>query len=328
MKMFKTLASFALTFTLLATSMPASANPNVPSDRIPFFMDDTEIMETDPVGEDNNGIVITGGVDGIDYTRSEDGTITVISSTPLVLDGKGRLNTTEYIVLGNEEDACDIHVTIKNLKIKANESPAINIVDSYKKDVYLTIKGDNELTGSWGYAAIAKNSEPEDGTLFIDGDGSLKAVGGYMGAGIGSDSDIPTSWNHDRPTSNIVINGGTITVATSHGSTVVEDYAVAAGIGSCGNGAASNITINDGTITAQIDSYGAGIGGGSAGKAIGITINGGLVNTSSTHGTGIGGGKEGNANSIRINGGTVISYGADGCAGIGGGGLQMVRILL
>ncbi|MCR4890626.1 MAG: hypothetical protein K5989_00350, partial [Lachnospiraceae bacterium] len=133
-------------------------------------------------------ITVTGGTEGTDYTKAEDGTLTVKTATPLVIDGGGKPITTEQIILGvSDESASDINVTFKNLIITKTSSTApVLIVDNFKKNVNLTLVGKNELHAGPKRAAIEKNSLAEDGTLTIKGNGSLTAEGGEYAAGIGS----------------------------------------------------------------------------------------------------------------------------------------------
>ncbi len=271
-----------------------------------------DVMSSEPEGAVSSKITITGGIEGSDYIRSADGTITVITSTPIVLDGGSENNTLEQIVLGSSNDAAsDIYITIKNLKItKTSATSPLKIVDNFEKDVHITLDGVNELTAGPGCAAIEKNGGPMLGTLTIDGEGSLYANGGANAAGIGGGN------NHE--TANIVIDGGSISVM---GGTD------AAGIGGGNQGGGRNITINGGTITAKAkvksaSNYGgAGIGGGKDGHGTHITINGGIVSAQGSDGAGIGGGFDGDGSNITINGGTIIAIGGQyHGAGIGGGG--------
>jgi len=170
-------------------------------------------------------------------------------------------------------------------------------------------------------------------TLTIEGMGTLRATGGYGGAGIGS--IIPASGvvYYNAQNGTVIINSGTVVATGGIGG---------AGIGGGGgNGAGGGtITINDGTVTATSGiGGGAGIGGGQiAGvwvNAPTITINGGTVTATAANGTtaypwagaGIGGGHQNDIGpTITITGGTVTATGGNGGsanygggAGIGGG---------
>ncbi len=177
-------------------------------------------------------------------------------------------------------------------------------------NVDIILKGENVLKASANYAAIQKNGDAENiGTLTISGDGSLTAIGGKYGAGIGG--------SYCNAGSNITITGGTV-VATA----VTEDQYTSAGAGIGGgyNAAGNNITISGGTVTATSSavggngSAGAGIGGGYNAAGNNITISGGTVTAISSvegeggyAGAGIGGGYRAVGNNITISGGTVTA---------------------
>ena len=177
-------------------------------------------------------------------------------------------------------------------------------------NVDIILKGENVLKASANYAAIQKNGDAENiGTLTISGDGSLTAMGGKYGAGIGG--------GYCNAGSNITITGGTV-VATA----VTEDQYTSAGAGIGGgyNAAGNNITISGGTVTATSSavggngSAGAGIGGGYNAAGNNITISGGTVTAISSvegegghAGAGIGGGYRAVGNNITISGGTVTA---------------------
>jgi hypothetical protein len=90
--------------------------------------------------------------------------------------------------------------------------------------------------------------------------GSLEAVGGKYGAGIGSGYSYPYSGYNDAGT--ISIAGGTVTATGGEQS---------AGIGGSDYGAGGTIAISGGTVTATGGSDGAGIGGGRSGEGGTIT---------------------------------------------------------
>ena len=154
----------------------------------------------------------------------------------------------------------------------------------------------NVRSTSVSYAGIG------GGNVMIDG-GTLTAIGGYYGAGIGGG---------DGTEGNVTINGGIVDSTGGYNG---------AGIGGGRNSAGGSVMINGGTVTATGGYYGAGIGGGYTGSGGTITINGGTIDaTGNFFGAGIGGGWTGDGGTISINGGTVAAacsgnYGA----GIGGG---------
>ncbi len=277
--------------------------------------------EEETVGAVTSQITVTGGMEGVDYSKAENGTLTVMTSTPLVLDGGGRTITEEQIVLGTTDRWGDINVTIKDLNItKTSSVSPIKIVDNFKNNVNLTIEGTSVLMAGPDHAGIEKNSVSADGILTISGTGTLTVSGGELGAGIGS--------GFGKRTANIVIDGGTIiayggreAAGIGAGKADASEYPYLGGKAEC-------ITINDGKVTSTGGFYGAGIGGGCNGgvgqdgiSGAYITINGGEVITNGgTYGAGIGGSYRGGASNITINNGTITANGGSFGAGIGGGG--------
>lgn len=215
----------------------------------------------------------------------------------------------------------------------------------------IELKGDNYLQGQYGgivnetgattSAGLEFNATDLDGKkngkLNIndaDNDGSLHAVSGTWGAGIGGILD--------QDSGDIVINGGKVTGeahnssqgagigggdggagnVTINGGTVSGTGYVGAGIGG-GVGGDGNVTIKDGSVTAKGGNVGAGIGSGGNGGTSNVTITGGVIEKAAggMEGAGIGGGNEDDGN-VTITGGTIKeATGGDfiGAAGIGGG---------
>ena len=215
----------------------------------------------------------------------------------------------------------------------------------------IELKGDNYLQGQYGgivnetgattSAGLEFNATDLDGKkngkLNIndaDNDGSLHAVSGTWGAGIGGILG--------QDSGDIVINGGKVTGeahnssqgagigggdggagnVTINGGTVSGTGYVGAGIGG-GVGGDGNVTIKDGSVTAKGGNVGAGIGSGGNGGTSNVTITGGVIEKAAggMEGAGIGGGNEDDGN-VTITGGTIKeATGGDfiGAAGIGGG---------
>lgn len=141
----------------------------------------------------------------------------------------------------------------------------------------LTIQGTGSLTASnngWA-AGIGGCYGTACGNIVIEG-GTIKATGGYNGAGIGS---------CNASCGDITISGGTVTATGGESC---------AGIGSgTGNGAScGDITITGGTVTATGGDSAAGIGSGQSDVTVNscgdITITGGTVTAKGTYGPGIG----------------------------------------
>jgi hypothetical protein len=144
-------------------------------------------------------------------------------------------------------------------------------------DATIILSGTNTVRGFdtyySGIQAGRYSSEPNPATLIIQGTGSLTAIGGNYGAGIGSSC---SSFNR---CGNIVINGGTITATGGQRG---------AGIGSCfDNSSCGNITITN-TVTRVTATKGdnatnsIGKGGSSGGSCGTVTIgsNVGAISTS------------------------------------------------
>ena len=252
-----------------------------------------------------------------DYSYNEEtNIITVKNGAKLVFysaKGYGEENPSQTAIYVAKN--ADATITLDGVYIDVSDIatsmvPAVRIEDNSTGNVNIILKGENSLKSKKFCAAIQKNGDGETiGTLTISGEGSLTAIGGGEGAGIGSESY--------EATSRITITGGTITTTGGEEG---------AGIGSGWRGAASNITISGGTITANGGYLGAGIGSGRGGNANKITINSGTVTaTGNGGGAGIGGGHGGAGTDITITGGTVTAmsstsedYKGTG-AGIGGG---------
>ena len=178
-------------------------------------------------------------------------------------------------------------VTLSNVNIETTSNAAVSV----SGNVELIIAGTNTLQSGTDHAGVEKADD--DGTLTIDGTGSLEAYGGQGGAGIGG--------ARNKNASNIVIEGGTI---KANGGTW------GAGIGGGQSAAGQNITIRDGNVTAIPGGEAAGIGGGYQGDGKNITIEGGTVHAESGGGNGpvaaIGGGRVyGKGENIQITGGNV-----------------------
>ena len=212
--------------------------------------------------------------------------------------------------------ATALKLTLKDVKIDVSDNgdfatsgkAALSVQG--KGNVEIELDGKNELKSGYDRAGLEKNTSDSTGTLTLkddNKDGSLKATGGWGGAGIGGGGQ----WG-DGSGENITITGGSVTATGGKW---------AAGIGGVGSG--KNITIKGGTVTATGGDEGAGIGGGYYGNGENIKITDGTVNaTGGWGGAGIGGGGSYDGCSgknITITGGTVTAGGGYRGAGIGGG---------
>ena len=125
--------------------------------------------------------------------------------------------------------------------------------------VNMTLYNSNTLKSGFCKEGL---SAPNGTTLTVSSSstGTLNAVGGGYGAGIGS--------GQYGYSGTVIINGGTITATGG---------AFAAGIGSGREGSCGTVIINGGTVTAQGGSRGAGIGGGIRSSGGTIIINSGII---------------------------------------------------
>lgn len=245
-----------------------------------------------------------------------------------------------YVAVLTVAAGVSANITFSNVTIDAsgkNYASAFRIANDSVGDVHLILDGTNILKGGLNCPAIQKkDSDPEVldvdgnkriGTLTIEGEGSLEAVGGKWAAGIGGGA-----W---QSTSHITINGGKITAtAGSSGAGIGGGSSTNMGTNRLKTGHGTYITINNGEVTATGgDAHsGAGIGGGGGGYLTGghgshIEINGGIVTANGGYrgGAGIGGSdcsvpSDGGEQSVKITGGIVTATGGSaGGAGIGSG---------
>ncbi|RKM63388.1 hypothetical protein D6856_04495 [Butyrivibrio sp. XB500-5] len=166
-------------------------------------------------------------------------------------------NEVRYVTLTiNASENQEAEVTIKDLIINNKPSPSFDPAIHIKGggDVRIELDGTNNISSASDRGGINKVNA---GILTItdeDKDGSLTAIGGYGGAGIGG------GYSSAQDGTGITIEGGTITAIGNNGG---------AGIGGGRHGNGEGITIVGGTVTAIGHNGGAGIGGG-----IGGGING------------------------------------------------------
>lgn len=246
-------------------------------------------------------------------------------------------------------------VTLQDVNIQKDQWDSRSAAMTIKGegDTEIELNGDNTLISGNRHAGLEKADDVSKGSLTIKDDlnndnrtekekdesgystggntGTLKAAGGFAGAGIGGrkkkdgeESDTCAG------ASNITITGGTIKAGST--DEMVKEYPQTelggAGIGgAAGYGNATNITITgNADVTAAGGYYSAGIGGGEDGNATNITISGNAkvaAAGSNSGGAGIGGGDYGVGKNIRITDhADVTAYGGNQGAGIGGGGYR------
>ena len=259
------------------------------------------------------------------------GTIIDKEDTNTVITGKSDKNT---VTIEAEDKDDKVEVTLKDLNIDASSRSEAAVSVTGKGDTNIELDGDNELKSGAGHAGLEHNKTDTSGELTIqdkDNNGSLEAVGGFKGAGIGSagsnDAQVKITGGNITATSDDWGAGigsgsdGTAYVEITGGEINATGGYLGAGIGGGCNGS-GNVTISGGTITAAGSDGAAGIGGGYYNGAT-VTITGDAVikNASNTkYGAGIGGGY-GYDGDVTISGNAKIenATGGYGAAGIGGG---------
>ena len=286
---------------------------------------------------EDGDITISAGESGNDVTQKGETTYgdkdTVITNH----DKDKASSNTVTIEAENKDDK--VEVTLKDVNIDASSGSEAAVSVTGKGDTNIELDGDNALKSGAGHAGLEHNKTDTSGELTIqdkDKNGSLEAVGGFKGAGIGSagsnDAQVKITGGNITATSDdwgAGIGGGSDGTGTD-GTAYVEITGgeinatggyLGAGIGGGCNGS-GNVTISGGTITATGGEGAAGIGGGYYNGAT-VTITGDAVikNASNTkYGAGIGGGY-GYDGDVTISGNAKIenATGGYGASGIGGG---------
>lgn len=278
-------------------------------------------------------------VQGGAYGTDADGTIVLTASAEYVVTSSDGASRNGIRVAAGVSPT----ILFKGVTIDVSDQAgrAAFLVPADAGTVKLMLEGDNSLKSGSGCAGVQKEgvfaeraADAEHAALsqsqLIVGsaagqgrtEGTLVAVGGRGGAGIGSGE----AENGKSVTSNILIEGATIT-ATGGGG--------ASGIGSgralTGMSAAVSVKISGGTVTAEgvgkNAAHAAGIGSGHARNTVAqdIEISGGTVTaTGGKNGTaaGIGSGHGSDtslADGIVVSGGEVNAFASNGAAGIGSG---------
>lgn len=296
-------------------------------------------------------VTVETKADGITYVTQENTEINEHpDDTGVTITSYGKQTENTITVDTAKDQTTD--VTLQDVNIKKdkwdNESAAMTIKG--EGDTEIELNGDNTLISGHYHAGLEKADDVSKGSLTIKDDlnndnrtekekdesgystggdtGTLKAAGGYDGAGIGGrkkkdgeESDTCAG------ASNITITGGKIEAGSTH--EMVKEYPQTeqggAGIGGASDyGNATNITITgNADVSAAGGYYAAGIGGGEYGNATNITISGNAKVTaagSNSGGAGIGGGDYEVGKNIRITDhADVTAYGGNQGAGIGGG---------
>ena len=205
--------------------------------------------------------IVQGGVNSVDYSFAS-GVLTILTSTPVTVKNKDQSVATQHRIVVKKDVSAN--VTLAGVNIAADstynkQTPAPFLIeDESKGAVVVTLeKGTvNVLKGHWQSAGLQKRGGIDSGTLTIKGTGSLEAIGGRQGAGIGS-----YNISENIGAYHIYIEGGVITARGGSGS---------AGIG-CGlnENKCGDIRIYGGSVKAS--------GGSAAAQAIGC----GAINSAS-----------------------------------------------
>ena len=246
---------FSLSAPALAASTDALLQQSTAAKSAVSVLDEENGTEVEPEYQMNlkyGSITVYIGDDGKQYAKQGENDPQKRGNLQITTDG-GRTDNTLTI----EGGTTGAKVTLSNVNIDA---PGAAV--SVSGNVELVITGTNILRSGENRAGLEKADD--DGTLTIDGTGSLEAYGGNEAAGIGSRAN-----NNVR---NIVINGGTITAECTGRE--------GAGIGGGHSGKAENIRINGGVVTATGGEWGYGIGSGYNEYSLlptTITITGGTV---------------------------------------------------
>ena len=247
---------FSLSAPALAASTDALLQQSTAAKSAVSVLDEENgMMEEEPAYQMDlkyGSIRVYIGDDGKQYAKQGDYEAQQRGNLQITTDGGQTANT-----LTIEGGTTAAKVTLSNVNINASGAAV-----SVSGNVELVITGTNILRSGENRAGLEKADD--DGTLTIDGTGSLEAYGGDCAAGIGS------SYNNN--VRNIVINGGTITAECTGRD--------GAGIGGGHSGKAENIRINGGVVTATGGEWGYGIGSGYNEYSLlptTITITGGTV---------------------------------------------------
>ena len=247
---------FSLSAPALAASTDALLQQSTAAKSAVSVLDEENGTEVETEYQMNlkyGSITVYIGADDKQYVQQGDNEAQQSGNLYITTDGSSTANT--LTIQGGDSTAAK--VTLSNVNINASDAAV-----SVSGNVELIIAGTNTLHSGTDHAGLEKADD--NGTLTIDGTGSLEAYGGNEAAGIGSRAN-----NNVR---NIVINGGTITAECTGRN--------GAGIGGGHSGKAENIRINGGVVTATGGEWGYGIGSGYNEYSLlptTITITGGTV---------------------------------------------------
>lgn len=233
-----------------------------------------------------------------------------------------KLDNGEFTLSGNTNEfgvtvKTPATVNLNNVSINASKTAAISIEDGVSAKVKFT--GTNTLAGASNFAGIAKTSE--SGKLTIDGtskENTLGVNGGAGSAAIGGN-------NQQTMVSNIEILAGTINaVGGQYGAGIGGGQNGAASKITIGNETDKYFYDADDALTLSVtggNDGGAGIGGGSMGGADNIVINNGYITANAPATAAIGAGAGMSCKDIIINNGVLHAVGGTQSSAIGASGV-------
>lgn len=252
-------------------------------------------------------------------TKSYDiskGNITINKSGDYTITGK----TDKYTI--TIKKGVSTNITLHDVELSAKGYQNIPILIESGGTANFILKGENKLTSdadgihvkSGGKFIISSSSTGSleavggldnsgiggSGTIIIKG-GTVKAIGGKYGYGIGSGDAFKFLYDKVEEAGTITISGGNVTA--------IGGESASGGIGYSSEKSIGNIEITGGTVYST--SGGSGIGDHSnATKGNKITISGGNITAiGGAYGAGIGGNLIPNETSVTITGGTVRANG-------------------
>lgn len=247
------------------------------------------LMSAFAFAESNTGAFsVTGGSYDTDYTYA-DGILTIKTSEPLTIANTNPSQVTTDVIVIEKDVAANVTLAGVNIDVSDTGSvegntpvygkAALAVFENSTADVTISLAENTTNTLKSGKMCAGLQKNGSGGILTIEGAGTLNAIGGDYGPGIGSGALANAS--------GIEIKGGTVNAVGG---------LCGAGIGS-GSGLSGepyngkNITVSGGTVNADGGMWGAGIGGGYEGSGFGITITGGNVTANGgAQAAGIGGG--------------------------------------
>ena len=201
---------------------------------------------------ESGNFTVTGGISGTDYSY-DDCVLTIKTDTPMTIKNTNPdMATTDRILI---EEGINADITLDGVNIDVSQVKEDNVfafkIDDYSTGnvtVNLAAGSVNTLKSGRNHAGLQKSDG--SGTLEIKGLGTLVAVGGDNGAGIGG--------GFQKPGKNIIINGGVITAIGGENG---------AGIGGGVSEEGFNIRITGGSVKAT-STGGNAIGGGYGKEAL------------------------------------------------------------